>query len=112
MGRAQTIAFALAAALVVAPLGARAEAPAAEARESSVSDWGWVMVLAGAATLAASATFALRATSDHEDWVAARDPDRKARLKTRGESRSSSADITGVAGLVTVATGAVLVWTF
>ena len=90
--------------------------PAAQsgAEESSggLQGWGWVLVLAGAATLAASATFALRAQSDQEDWSATADPDRKAQLKDRGESRALAADITGAAGLLTAASGALLVWVF
>ncbi len=92
-----------------------ADQPPAQTSVTPASDdrtWPWILVLAGAATLAASATFALRASADHDDWTAARDPDRKASLKDRGESRALAADLTGAAGLLTAGTGALLLWAF
>lgn len=85
-------------------------APTAPAFERP--SWGWVLVMAGAAALAVSATFALRASANHADWRAARDPGDKARLKERGESRALAADVTGAAGLLTAAAGALVVWRF
>lgn len=106
-----------AALLTVLPTPAPAQEAAAPATEiqpqaERPSNWGWVLLLAGAATVAASATFALRARSDHEDWAATHNPERKALLKERGTSRSLAADITGAAGILTVASGAFLLWTF
>ncbi len=84
-------------------------APAMQERDDS---WAWVVLLAGAATLAASATFALRASDDHDAWSAARDPRQKALLKDRGQSRAIAADITGATGLLIAGTGALFLWVF
>ena len=116
--RAVLAATLIAALLTARPASAFAGDPPPPPAQGSVAadlrgdGWSWVLLLAGAATLAASATFALRARSDHEDWAAARDPERKAILKDRGQSRALAADITGAAGVLTAGTGALLLWAF
>ena len=102
--------------LAAPPTPAHAD-EAAVVGDSEVADdpkgrWPWVVLLAGAATLAASATLGSAARTDHASWTSTRDPDLKAQLKDRGEVRAAGAQATAVAGLVALSAGAYFVWTF
>jgi len=104
-------------ALLVTPPTAAYANEAAVVEVSEVGDepkarWPWVLLLAGAATLAASATLGSAARADHASWTSTRDPDLKAQLKDRGEGRVMGAQATAVAGLVALTAGTYFVWTF
>jgi len=104
-------------ALLVAPPSVAYADEAASGASSEVVEgpnprWPWVVLLAGAATLAASATLGTAARADHASWESTRDPDRKAQLKDRGEVRAAGAQATALAGLVALSAGAYFAWTF